>query len=86
VLLLDEPTSALDPELRAEVLQVLRRLAGTGITMLVVTHEMRFAEQVASDVLVMADGRVVEHAPPVQLFSDPQHERTRQFLKVVREP
>jgi polar amino acid transport system ATP-binding protein len=76
----------LDPELRAEVLQVLRRLAGTGITMLVVTHEMRFAEQVASDVLVMADGRVVEHAPPVQLFSDPQHERTRQFLKVVREP
>nr|WP_243751965.1 amino acid ABC transporter ATP-binding protein [Leucobacter weissii] len=85
VLLLDEPTSALDPELRAEVLQVLRRLAGSGITMLVVTHEMRFAEQVAGDVLVMAEGRVIEHAPPARLFSAPQHERTRQFLKVVRE-
>lgn len=85
VLLLDEPTSALDPELRAEVLQVLRRLAATGITMLVVTHEMRFAEQVASDVLVMADGHVVEHAPPEQLFTRPRHPRTQQFLKIVRE-
>jgi ABC-type polar amino acid transport system ATPase subunit len=82
-MLFDEPTSALDPELVREVLDVMEGLARGGMTMVVVTHELRFAEQVASSVLMMDEGRVVEEAPPRQLFSSPSQERTRRFLDLV---
>jgi general L-amino acid transport system ATP-binding protein len=83
ILLFDEPTSALDPEMVQEVLAVMRELAREGMTMVVVTHEMRFARQVASRVVLMAEGRVVEEAPPEQFFTNPQHERSRQFLSQI---
>jgi general L-amino acid transport system ATP-binding protein len=83
ILLFDEPTSALDPEMVQEVLEVMRELAREGMTMVVVTHEMRFARQVASRVVLMADGQVVEEAPPEQFFTNPQHERSRQFLSQI---
>jgi polar amino acid transport system ATP-binding protein len=82
-MLFDEPTSALDPELVREVLDVMEGLAREGMTMAVVTHELRFAEHVASSVLMMDEGRVVEEAPPRQLFSSPTQERTRRFLDLV---
>jgi polar amino acid transport system ATP-binding protein len=82
-MLFDEPTSALDPELVREVLDVMEGLARDGMTMVVVTHELRFAEHVASSVLMMDEGRVVEEAPPRQLFSSPSQERTRRFLDLV---
>ena len=82
-MLFDEPTSALDPELVREVLDVMEGLAREGMTMVVVTHELRFAEHVASSVLMMDEGRVVEEAPPRQLFSSPTQERTRRFLDLV---
>ncbi|MFC3477080.1 amino acid ABC transporter ATP-binding protein [Halobacterium litoreum] len=80
LMLFDEPTSALDPELIGEVLAVMRELADEGMTMLVVTHEMRFARQVATDIMFLEDGRIVEHGPPEQLFEDPENERTASFL------
>jgi polar amino acid transport system ATP-binding protein len=83
MMLFDEPTSALDPELVGEVLEVMRSLAREGMTMMVVTHEMGFAREVADRVVFMDDGVVVEEAPPAQLLSDPQHERTRRFLQMV---
>jgi len=83
VMLFDEPTSALDPELREEVLRVMRQLAEEGMTMIVVTHEMQFARDVADRVIFLDDGRVGECGPPDQLFSQPQHERTREFLRRV---
>jgi general L-amino acid transport system ATP-binding protein len=83
ILLFDEPTSALDPEMVQEVLAVMQELAQDGMTMVVVTHEMRFARQVASRVVLMADGQVVEVAPPEQFFTNPQHERSRQFLSQI---
>jgi L-cystine transport system ATP-binding protein len=83
VMLFDEPTSALDPELREEVLGVMRGLVEEGMTMLVVTHEMQFARDVADRVLFFDDGRVAEAGPPEQIFSNPQQERTREFLKKV---
>jgi polar amino acid transport system ATP-binding protein len=86
VMLFDEPTSALDPELVGDVLAVMRRLADEGMTMLVVTHEMQFAREVADKVLFMDDGAVVEQGPPAQVIGDPQHERTRQFLSRVLNP
>jgi polar amino acid transport system ATP-binding protein len=86
VMLFDEPTSALDPELVGDVLGVMRRLADEGMTMLVVTHEMQFAREVADKVLFMDDGAVVEQGPPAQVIGDPQHERTRQFLSRVLNP
>ncbi|MFP3462766.1 amino acid ABC transporter ATP-binding protein [Arthrobacter globiformis] len=85
IMLFDEPTSALDPELGAEVLAVMRELAGTGMTMIVVTHEMHFAEDVADHLVFMADGRVVEQGQPSLVLRDPQHERTRRFLRAVNE-
>jgi polar amino acid transport system ATP-binding protein len=85
VMLFDEPTSALDPELIGEVLRVMRQLAAEGMTMVVVTHEMGFARDVADRVLFMADGVVVEEGPPKQIFTAPRHERTRQFLQTVLE-
>jgi polar amino acid transport system ATP-binding protein len=84
VMLFDEPTSALDPEVGVEVLQVMRNLADTGMTMLVVTHEMSFAEDVADRVVFMDHGRITEHGAAQQVLRDPQHERTQQFLQAVR--
>jgi ABC-type polar amino acid transport system ATPase subunit len=83
VMLFDEPTSALDPELRDEVLRVMRRLAEEGMTMIVVTHEMQFARDMADFVLFFDGGRVAESGPPEQIFSDAQQERTREFLRRV---
>src|SRR2546421_2511463 len=81
VMLFDEPTSALDPELRDEVLRVMRQLAEEGMTMIVVTHEMQFARDMADKVLFFDAGRVAESGPPEQIFSAPQQERTREFLR-----
>jgi len=82
-MLFDEPTSALDIELVREVLDVMESLAREGMTMVCVTHEMRFAHHVASSVVMMDDGRVVEEAPPDEFFSSPREERTRKFLALV---
>lgn len=81
VILLDEPTSALDPELVGEVLAVIRRIAKEGITMIIVTHEMGFAQDVASRVVFMDQGVVVEEGRPNEIFRSPKEERTRQFLQ-----
>jgi polar amino acid transport system permease protein len=83
LMLFDEPTSALDPELVGEVLAVIRRLAEAGMTMIVVTHEIRFAREVADRVIFMDEGRIVEQGPPAQVIDDPRHERTRRFLSLV---
>ena len=83
VLLFDEPTSALDPEMVGEVLDVMQNLARTGVTMLVVTHEMGFARRVADRVIFMEAGRVIEQAPPAQFFSAPREERTQAFLQAI---
>ncbi|MFB7493238.1 amino acid ABC transporter ATP-binding protein [Streptomyces sp. NPDC056161] len=85
VLLCDEPTSALDPEMIQEVLQVLAELAMEGMTMIVVTHEMGFAQQAADRVVFMDEGRILEIAPPSEFFTNPKHERAAEFLsKVLR--
>src|SRR5207249_7665196 len=81
VMLFDEPTSALDPELRDEVLRVMRQLAEEGMTMIVVTHEMQFARDMADRILFFDAGRIAESGPPEQIFSNPQQERTREFLR-----
>jgi general L-amino acid transport system ATP-binding protein len=83
ILLFDEPTSALDPEMVREVLDVMQTLARDGMTMVVVTHEVGFAREVAHRVVLMADGEVVEEAPPAAFFSAPQQERTRRFLDQI---
>lgn len=83
VLLFDEPTSALDPEMVGEVLDVMRSLAQTGVTMIVVTHEMGFARQVGDRVLFMDGGLIVETGTPEKIFDVPQEERTRNFLKAI---
>ncbi|AZG44684.1 amino acid ABC transporter ATP-binding protein [Gordonia insulae] len=80
VMLFDEPTSALDPELVGEVLDVMEQLADEGMTMVVVTHETRFARRVANEVSLFDSGRIVESGPPETFFDDPSHARTRQFL------
>jgi len=80
VLLLDEITSALDPELVAEVLDVIRELATQGMTMVIATHEMAFARDVAHRVCFLDDGKILEEGPPDRIFSEPTHERTRRFL------
>ena len=79
----DEPTSALDPELVGEVLDVMESVAAEGMTMVVVTHELRFARRVADAMIMMDDGLVIEEAPPEQLFEAPGHERTRRFLSAI---
>ncbi|TLP66076.1 amino acid ABC transporter ATP-binding protein [Microbispora triticiradicis] len=86
LMLFDEPTSALDPELVGDVLSVMRQLAEDGMTMLVVTHEMGFAREVADRVVFMDGGVIVEDGPPEQVIADPQHERTREFLRRVLHP
>jgi ABC-type polar amino acid transport system ATPase subunit len=82
-MLFDEPTSALDVELVREVLDVMESLAREGMTMVVVSHELRFAHHVASSVLMMDEGRIVEEAPPDEFFSSPKEERTKRFLSLV---
>jgi polar amino acid transport system ATP-binding protein len=83
LMLLDEVTSALDPELVSEVLDVIRELAEGGMTMLIATHEMGFARDIASRVCFLADGQIIEQAPPAQLFSQPADERTQRFLRRI---
>ncbi|MBR6719783.1 MAG: amino acid ABC transporter ATP-binding protein [Clostridia bacterium] len=83
IMLFDEPTSALDPEMVGEVLQVMKELAASGMTMVVVTHEMGFAREVADRVIFMDEGYIIEEAAPEELFSNPKSERTQNFLKCV---
>ena len=83
LMLFDEPTSALDPEMVGEVLDVMKELARDGMTMVVVTHEMGFAREVGSRVLFMAGGKVLEEAPPAELFGNPKHPRLKDFLSKV---
>lgn len=83
VMLFDEPTSALDPELVGEVVSVMKNLANEGMTMIVVTHEMWFAKEAADRVIFMDEGRIVEEASPEKMFSEPENERTQQFLKQI---
>jgi polar amino acid transport system ATP-binding protein len=85
LILFDEPTSALDPELIGEVLEVMISLAREGMTMLVVTHEMGFARAVSDEIIFMEHGVIVEHGPPSQLFSNPKHARTGEFLNKITE-
>ena len=85
ILLLDEVTSALDPELVAEVLNVIRELAAGGMTMVLATHEMGFARDIANRVCFLDAGRILEQGPPDRIFSDPQEPRTRQFLNRIIE-
>ncbi|KMY53290.1 MULTISPECIES: amino acid ABC transporter ATP-binding protein [Bacillaceae] len=87
VILFDEPTSALDPEMVGEVLAIMKKIAREGMTMVVVTHEIDFAREVADRVVFMADGVIVEQGTPDEVLAHPKHERTKQFLKrLVREP
>ncbi|MDQ0495731.1 amino acid ABC transporter ATP-binding protein [Paenibacillus brasilensis] len=85
IMLFDEPTSALDPELVGEVLSVMRELAQEGMTMVVVTHEMKFAREVADKIVFMADGVILEEAAPQAFFEAPRHERTQKFLRQISE-
>ena len=85
ILCFDEPTSALDPELTGEVLKVIRELADQNTTMIIVTHEMAFARDVADHVIFMDDGRIVEQGDPRQVFENPSEERTKQFLSRFHE-
>ncbi|MDT4849808.1 Glutamine transport ATP-binding protein GlnQ [compost metagenome] len=82
-MLFDEPTSALDPETVGDVLQVMKELAEDGMTMVVVTHEMGFAREVADRVVVLHQGELIEEGPPAQVFGNPHHPRTREFLNRV---
>ncbi|RDI47901.1 amino acid ABC transporter ATP-binding protein [Falsibacillus pallidus] len=84
VMLFDEPTSALDPELVGEVLKVMKDLANEGMTMVVVTHEMRFAKEAADEVIFMDGGVIVERGKPFQIFDNPQEERTKRFLNMIQ--
>ena len=85
VLFFDEPTSALDPELTGEVLKVIKSLAEMNMTMVIVTHEMNFAREVADRILFMEDGVIVEDASPEEFFEHPKNERIRQFIRKVEE-
>jgi general L-amino acid transport system ATP-binding protein len=82
-MLFDEPTSALDPEMVREVLDVMQSLAQSGMTMVVVTHEVGFAREVGDRVVLMADGQIVEIAPPTEFFTNPQQERSQRFLSQI---
>ncbi|HOE16745.1 MAG TPA: amino acid ABC transporter ATP-binding protein [Syntrophorhabdaceae bacterium] len=86
IMLFDEPTSALDPEMIGEVLLVMKDLAQSGMTMIVVTHEMGFASEVSDRVVFMDEGRILEEAAPDEFFKNPKHERAQQFLKEVLSP
>ena len=82
-MLFDEPTSALDPEMVGEVLDVMKELAAEGMTMIVVTHEMGFAREVADEIVFMSDGHIIERGTPQQIFDHPANERTKSFLEKV---
>jgi polar amino acid transport system ATP-binding protein len=82
-MLFDEPTSALDPEMVGEVLELMKDLAHEGMTMVVVTHEMGFAREVADRVIFMCDGKIAEEGTPDEIFSNPQNLRTKQFLESI---
>jgi polar amino acid transport system ATP-binding protein len=84
-MLFDEPTSALDPEVGLEVLAVMSDLAKSGMTMIVVTHEMRFAESVSDRTIFMADGHIIEEGPSAQVIRSPQAERAKQFFSAVND-
>lgn len=84
VMLFDEPTSALDPELVGEVLKVMKDLAKEGMTMIVVTHEMRFAQEAADEVIFMDQGVIVEQNRPGEIFNNPKEERTKKFLNMIQ--
>jgi polar amino acid transport system ATP-binding protein len=86
IMLFDEPTSALDPEMIGEVLQVMKDLAQSGMTMMVVTHEMGFAREVSDRVIFMDYGEILEEAQPEEFFKHPKHERAQQFLKEILSP
>lgn len=83
VMLFDEPTSALDPEMVGEVLDVMKKLAADGMTMIVVTHEMGFAREVADEIVFMSEGRIIERGLPQQIFENPENERTKNFIDKV---
>jgi len=83
IMLFDEPTSALDPEMVGEVLDVMKTLAKDGMTMVVVTHEMGFAKEVGSRVIFMDEGQILEQGTPRELFNNPQHSRTKDFLRKI---
>ena len=83
VILFDEPTSALDPEMVGEVLDLIKRVAQKGITMLIVTHEMAFAREVATKVFFMAEGKILEQGTPAEIFDNPKTERLKDFLSKV---
>ena len=83
VMLFDEPTSALDPEMVGEVLDVMKELASEGMTMIVVTHEMGFAREVADEILFMSEGRIIERGIPQHIFENPENERTKNFIDKV---
>lgn len=83
VMLFDEPTSALDPEMVTEVLDAIRKLANEGMTMMVVTHEMGFAKEICDEIVFMADGKIVEQAPPSKFFTNPDSDRAKNFLSKV---
>lgn len=84
VMLFDEPTSALDPELVTEVLKVMKDLANEGMTMVIVTHEMKFAEEVANEIVFIDEGVIIEHGPPSLIFHNPKIERTKKFLSLIQ--
>ncbi len=86
IILFDEPTSALDPEMIGEVLLVMKTLAHSGITMIVVTHEMQFAREIADRIVFIDGGHILETAPPAQFFNQPSHPRARRFLQKVLDP
>ena len=83
IMLFDEPTSALDPELVGSVLQVIKDLRESGMTMVVVSHEMRFAREAADRIIFMCDGMILEEGPPKQIFDNPKHPRTREFVSEI---
>ncbi len=83
IMLFDEPTSALDPEMIVEVLEVMRELARTGMTIVAVTHEMGFAREVANRILLFDEGQIIEEGPPAEFFNNPRHPRTKTFLKQI---
>jgi polar amino acid transport system ATP-binding protein len=85
VMLFDEPTSALDPEMIGEVLNVIKELAASGMTMIIVTHEMSFAREIAKTIIFMEDGKILEQGSPAEVFSKPKEERTRRFLSLIVE-
>jgi polar amino acid transport system ATP-binding protein len=84
VMLFDEPTSALDPEMIGEVLNVIKELAASGMTMIIVTHEMNFAREIATTIIFMEDGKILEQGTPAQVFQNPKEERTRKFLSLIQ--